>query len=60
MIKDDRIVAFKYPDGELKKKYTISLKNLRDFQFDYQKGSRQWKLSVFNKNRGMFSSQVPA
>lgn len=56
MLNGDSIVAFKYPDGEMKKKYTINLKNLRDFQFDYQKGSRQWKVSVFNKNKGMFSS----
>ena len=50
------IVAFKYPDGEIKKKYVIDLKRLRDWQFNYQKGSRQWKLSIFNKGRGMFSS----
>ena len=59
-ITEEKIVAFKYPDGEIKKKYTIELKNLRDWQFDYQKSERQWKLSVFNKDRGMFSGSVPA
>ncbi len=44
------IVAYKAPDGEIKKKYTINIVNMRDWQFGYKKDSRQWKLSVFAKN----------
>ena len=59
MINDDYcIISFKYPGGDIKKKYRVDIKNMRDWQFNYQKGSRQWKLSVFNKDTGMFSSTV--
>lgn len=27
--------AYKYPGGEIKRKYVIDIKNLKDFQFSY-------------------------
>ncbi len=56
----NNLVAFKYPDGQIKNKYSLSLKNLRDWQFDYQKTSRQWKLSVFSKSKGLFAAETDA
>lgn len=32
---DFKIRAYKYPDGEVKKKYTFELSQLKDYQFDF-------------------------
>jgi hypothetical protein len=49
--------AYKYPDGEIKKKYVINIRSIKDFQFDYEASSEQWKLSVFNFQKGMFNAK---
>jgi hypothetical protein len=32
---DFKIRAYKFPDGEIKKKYTFELTQLKDYQFDF-------------------------
>lgn len=56
MDQDYNIFAYKFPGGQIKNKYSINIRFLRDWQFNYDKSSRQWKVSVFTKNVGMFSS----
>lgn len=51
------IRAYKYPDGEIKKKYTISIRQLRDWQFNFEPNDEVWKTSVFSKDRGVFDSK---
>lgn len=51
------IRAYKYPDGEVKRKYFMGIRQLRDWQFFYDSNDEAWKLSVFNKERGMFSEK---
>lgn len=48
------IRAYKYPDGEIKKKYVISIRQLRDWQFGFQANDDAWKKSVFMKDKGVF------
>jgi hypothetical protein len=43
------IRAYKYPDGEIKKKYSISIRKLRDWQFFFHQNTDVWKNSVFHK-----------
>ena len=43
------IRAYKYTDGEIKKKYVISIRQLRDWQFLFEPADDAWKNSVFNK-----------
>lgn len=35
MNEEYQIRAYKFPDGEIKKKYIIDIKNIKDFQFNY-------------------------
>jgi hypothetical protein len=46
------IRAYKYPDGEIKKKYCIGIRKLRDWQFCFEQNSNVWRYSVFPKEKG--------
>lgn len=35
MNEDYQLRAYKYPDGEIKQKYVIDIKSIKDFQFNY-------------------------
>lgn len=52
-----QIRAYKFPDGEIKKKYVISIRQLRDWQFIFEQNSDVWKNSVFAKEKGVFDSK---
>jgi hypothetical protein len=44
--------AYKYPDGEIKNKYCISVRKLRDWQFSFEHNTDVWKNSIFPKEKG--------
>ena len=48
--------AYKYPDGEVKKKYCVNIRHIREFQLEFQKHPELWKRSVFASDKGMFES----
>jgi hypothetical protein len=53
--------AYKYPGGEVKRKYVIDIKTLRDFQFNYPVSEELWAATVFTMEKGLFDSRkVPA
>lgn len=50
---------YKYPDGEIKWKYVVNVKHIREFQIEYQCDDELWKKTVFSADRGFFNSYVP-
>ena len=47
--------AYKYPDGEIKRKYTLSIRQIKDWQFSFKTEKEAWKNSVFIKGKaGIF------
>lgn len=57
MNEEYQIRAYKYPDGEIKKKYVINLKNIKDFQFDYPCSDELWGASIFAAEKGLFDNK---
>lgn len=54
------IRAYKYPDGEVKKKYCCSLRYVRDLQFHFSDSDELWQASPFSAEKGLFdSNRVP-
>lgn len=51
------IRAYKFPDGEIKKKYIIDIKNIKDFQFNYSISEELWSSTVFSIEKGLFDSK---
>lgn len=47
MDQDYNFRAYKYPDGQIKSKYVVNVRHIRDFQVEYQKHNELWKNSVF-------------
>lgn len=41
--------AYKHPNGEIKNKYVIGIRQIKDWQFDYRNSPNSWKASVFTK-----------
>ena len=63
MSEDCNIRARKFPNGEIKEKYTIPLTSLRDCQLLYNGQGALWNAAVFKKGQGLFdltSSNAPA
>ena len=52
MNEENIIKAYKYPDGEIKKKYTMSIRQIRDWQFIFNANDDAWRNSVFAKSKG--------
>ena len=51
---DYEVRAYKHPNGEVKKKYVIDVRNLKDFQFAYPANEELWSSSVFLLDKGLF------
>jgi len=50
--------AYKAPDGEVKEKYVVGVKQLRDWQFSYELADDAWKSSVFVKDKTVFGDKA--
>jgi hypothetical protein len=48
--------AYKAPDGEIKKKYVMNVRYIKDLQIDYAHNEEVWKHSPFNLEKSMFDS----
>ena len=48
--------AYKYPDGEVKSKYIVDIRNIKDFQFDYPHSNELWQSTLFGQMKGIFDS----
>ncbi len=48
------IRAYKFPDGEIKKKYVVDIKNIKEFQFNYPSSEELWNSTVFSIEKGLF------
>ncbi len=46
--------AYKFPGGEVKRKYVIDIKNLKDFQFNFPVSEELWGSTVFTMEKGLF------
>ena len=49
------IRAYKYPGGEIKKKYVIGLRQIRDWQFEFRNSPNSWKSSVFPQEKSLLN-----
>ena len=47
--------AYKHPDGELKAKYILGIRQIKDWQFDFSSSPNSWKSSPFTKEKNMFN-----
>ena len=47
--------AYKFPEGEIKSKYMINTRQIRDWQFNYKNSPYSWKTSIFAKEKNVFS-----
>ena len=56
MNEDYQIRAYKYPDGEIKNKYVIDIRSIKDFQFTYPITSELWQATLFTQEKGLFDS----
>ena len=54
MNEEHQLRAYKFPDGQIKKKYTIEIKNIRDYQFDFPLTFDLWNSTVFAHEKGLF------
>ena len=63
---DDYVLkAYKFPDGEVKKKYTLPIRNIKDWRFHYNQNmdpntKNLWKHSLFAKveGKGFFEDEI--
>ena len=49
--------AYKHPDGELKSKYILGIRQIKDWQFDFSSSPNSWKSSPFTKEKNMFNEK---
>ena len=47
--------AYKYPGGEIKNKYTMSIRQIRDWQFDYRNSPNSWRSSIFPQEKSLLN-----
>ena len=56
MNEDYEVRAYKYPDGEVKSKYVIDIKNIKDSQFDFPCSPELWHSTLFSQEKGLFDN----
>ena len=57
MNQEFQLRAYKFPDGEIKKKYIVNIKNIKDFQFSFPLSEELWNSTIFAMEKGIFDTK---